>query len=57
MMLRYSLGQEKAADDIEGAVQRTLSAGYRTADIQSEGTKRVGTKEMGELVIKHLLEA
>jgi 3-isopropylmalate dehydrogenase len=57
MMLRYSLGQEKAAEDIEAAVQRTLSDGYRTADIRSEGTKLVGTREMGEAIIQRLLEA
>ena len=50
MLLRYSLGQTAAADAIEKAVQTTIDAGYRTGDIYSEGTKRVGTREMGDAI-------
>jgi 3-isopropylmalate dehydrogenase len=50
MMLRYTLQQPEAADRIESAVRTVLSAGLRTADIWSEGTQRVGTREMGEAV-------
>jgi len=50
MMLRYSLGQEKAADRIEAAVKKVLSAGLRTADIHTPGTRKVGTGEMGDAV-------
>ncbi|MBI3611053.1 MAG: 3-isopropylmalate dehydrogenase [Nitrospirae bacterium] len=57
MMLNYSFDQEKAADEIEHAVLGVLDQGYRTADIASPGTKLVGTKEMGELVIKQLMKA
>jgi 3-isopropylmalate dehydrogenase len=28
-----------------------LSAGYRTGDIWSEGTQKVGTREMGDAVV------
>ncbi|HLB95045.1 MAG TPA: isocitrate/isopropylmalate family dehydrogenase, partial [Nitrospiria bacterium] len=56
MMLRHSFGQEKAADDIEQAVQAVLSAGYRTADIMSAGMKSVGTREMGERIINQMLK-
>mgnify|MGYP003294288563 CR=1 FL=1 len=50
MMLRYSFDLDKAADAIEEAVQQVLSEGYRTGDIYSEGCKKVGCKEMGELI-------
>lgn len=38
MLLRYGLGEEKAADRIERAVLDTLDRGFRTADIHSAGT-------------------
>ncbi len=51
MMLRYSLQQPEAADRIESAVRSVLAAGLRTADIWSEGTRKVGTREMGDAVV------
>ena len=51
MMLRFSLNQPEAADRIESAVQSVLASGLRTGDIWSEGTKRVGTREMGDAVV------
>ena len=54
MMLRYSLNQPEAADRIESAVKAVLSAGLRTGDIWSEGTQRVGTREMGDAVVAAL---
>lgn len=54
MMLRYSLGEEAAADRIERAVQQVLSQGLRTGDIYSEGTTRVGTVQMGDAVVQAL---
>jgi 3-isopropylmalate dehydrogenase len=50
MMLRYALGQPAAADAIESAVREVIGAGLRTGDIWSEGTKRVGTAEMGAAI-------
>jgi 3-isopropylmalate dehydrogenase len=54
MMLRYSLAQPDSADRIESAVKAVLSAGYRTGDIWSEGTTKVGTREMGDAVVAAL---
>ena len=54
MMLRYSLGKAEQADRIEAAVQKVLSQGYRTGDIKTAGCQLVGTKEMGEAVLKAL---
>ena len=54
MMLRFSLNQPEAAARIEAAVDAVLSQGLRTPDIYSEGTTRVGTREMGDAVVKAL---
>ena len=54
MMLRYSLQQSQAADRIESAVQQVLASGYRTPDIASAGTRKVGTREMGDAVVAAL---
>ena len=55
MMLRHSLGQEQGARRIETAVGRVLDQGLRTADIQSEGCTRVGTKAMGDALVAALI--
>ena len=54
MMLRFSLNQPEAAARIEKAVDAVLSLGLRTPDIYSEGTTKVGTREMGDAVVKAL---
>ena len=56
MLLRYSLDLDKEADDVESAVRAVLAAGYRTPDIMSEGCQKVGCSQMGDLVVKTLLE-
>ncbi|MFS7997307.1 putative 3-isopropylmalate dehydrogenase [Helianthus anomalus] len=52
MLLKYGLGEVKAAERIELAVLNTLDRGFRTGDIYSDGNKLVGCKEMGEQVLK-----
>ncbi len=54
MMLRYSFGLEEAADLVERAVEETLNQGYRTPDIYSEGTIKVGTEEMTQAIIENM---
>ena len=54
MMLRHSFGDAANADRIEKAVIASLDEGYRTADIYSEGTRKVGTQEMGAAIVSHL---
>ena len=54
MMLRYSLGAAEQADRVERAVDEVLTAGFRTADIVSEGMSSVGTIEMGNAVVAAL---
>ena len=55
MMLRFSLNQDTGAQRIEAAVQKVLAQGYRTSDIYSEGTTKVGTAQMGDAVVKALV--
>ena len=54
MMLRYSFDMPKEADAIENAVSAVLDKGFRTADIMSDGCKKVGCSEMGKLIISKL---
>jgi 3-isopropylmalate dehydrogenase len=54
MMLRYTLGQEAAAKRIEDAVKKVLAQGLRTADIHTEGTRKVSCSEMGDAVLAAL---
>ncbi len=52
LLLRYSLGAEAAARDIETAVSHILQGGYRTADILGGGQaeNHVTCRQMGDLV-------
>jgi len=50
MMLRHSFALEAEALAIENAVGEVLDEGWRTADIYSDGMKRIGTKEMGRRI-------
>jgi 3-isopropylmalate dehydrogenase len=54
MMMRYTLNQEATAQRIEAAVKSVLAQGLRTADIYTEGTKKVSCSEMGEAVVAAL---
>jgi 3-isopropylmalate dehydrogenase len=58
MMFRYSLDAPQAADAIEGAVNRVLDLGYRTADIlgnaNQAGLQLIGTRAMGDQVLAQL---
>ena len=50
MLLRFSLAQEAAAKALEGAVDRVLAKGLRTADLAKKGEKALSTQEMGAAV-------
>ena len=54
MLLRYSFDMEAEANSIENAVGKFLDAGYRTADIMSQGMTLVGCKQCGDLIIENL---
>ena len=58
MMLRYSFDMAAEAEAIEAAVDKVLTAGYRTGDImpsdpvEAAACKRVGCSEMGRLIVE-----
>ncbi len=54
MMLRYTLDDVVNAERIEKAVNTVLDNGLRTADIYSDGMKKVSTSEMGDAVVAAL---
>ena len=54
MMLRFSLGQDEAAARLEAAVDATLAAGLRTADMATEGEQAISTEAMGQAVCENL---
>lgn len=54
MMFKYSLEREEPNAWIEKAVESVLDRGFRTRDILSSGMQEVGTRKMGDLVIKEL---
>jgi 3-isopropylmalate dehydrogenase len=54
MMYRYTFNRDDVAAAIEGAVNRVLDKGLRTADISTD-LHSVGTEEMGAAVVAELL--
>ena len=54
MLLRYSLKEEDAARAIESAIDKTLADGWRTADIFSDGFKKVGTAQVTEIILNNI---
>ncbi|AFT70909.1 3-isopropylmalate dehydrogenase [Alloalcanivorax dieselolei B5] len=54
MLMRYSLERGDVADAIQAAVEQVLDQGLRTADIYTEGTRKVSTEEMGAAVAEAL---
>ena len=54
MMLRFSFDMPAEADAVEKAVSAYLDAGYRTADIMSEGMTKVGCAECGRRIADYI---
>jgi 3-isopropylmalate dehydrogenase len=54
MLLRYSLGLEREATEVEAAVAVALAGGLRTADIAPAGTPGVGSRAAGDAIIERL---
>ncbi len=55
MMLRYSLDAPDMADKIEAGVNTVLDEKLRTADIYTEGTRKVSTEEMGDAIVAAMI--
>jgi len=55
MMLRFALGEAKAADRIENAIKNVLHDGYRTKDLAAFGAKVVcSTTQMGSIIAEYV---
>lgn len=54
MLLKFSLDEEKSAQAIEAAIDKTLADGYRTADIFREGCQKLGTKEITKIICERI---
>jgi 3-isopropylmalate dehydrogenase len=54
LLLRYTLGLERAALELESAVNGTLRAGLRTADCVGDGDQAISTTAFGDAVIERL---
>jgi 3-isopropylmalate dehydrogenase len=54
MMFRHTFSRGEVADRIEGCVREVLREGKRTADIAAPGERSVGTREMGDAVVRAL---
>lgn len=54
MMLRTSFGLLAEAVAVERAVTDILNDGYRTPDIYQEGTRKVATDLMGQLIVDNI---
>lgn len=55
MLLRHSLGLTREAEEIDAAVEGTINEGYRTEDVREAGKEVVGTTDMGNRVLLHVL--
>jgi 3-isopropylmalate dehydrogenase len=55
LIFEHSFEQKEFSTLINDAIKLTLSQGYRTKDISQDNMITVGTKEMGEIVLKNLL--
>jgi 3-isopropylmalate dehydrogenase len=54
MLLRHSLNMDSSAKDIEEAVLKVISKGYRTSDIMETGKTLIGTNAMGDLIASEI---
>jgi 3-isopropylmalate dehydrogenase len=54
MLLRHGLDRPAEADRVEAAVLRVLAQGHRTRDIAPPGTRPVGTRAMGDLIVQEV---
>ena len=54
MMIFYSFDKKNLSQIIDNSVKKVLDKGFRTADIMDKKSKKVGTEEMGDLIIKEI---
>jgi len=54
LLFQYGFGMPEVYGRVHNAVQQVLTRGFRTRDIQTEGTTLVDTARMGELITSAL---
>ena len=54
MMIFYSFNNKRISQIIDSSVKRVLDKGFRTEDIMDKRSKKVGTNDMGDLIIKEI---
>ena len=54
MMIFYSFNNKKISQIIDNSVKKVLDQGFRTEDIMDEKSEKVGTKDIGDLIIKEI---
>jgi 3-isopropylmalate dehydrogenase len=57
MLLRFTARMEKAATEVEHAIDDALAAGARTRDLAGPGERVLSTEEMGQAIEDALVEA
>ena len=56
MMIFYSFNNKKISQIIDNSVKKVLDNGFRTEDIMDAKSKKVGTNDMGDLIIKEMIK-
>ncbi|MBN2067976.1 MAG: 3-isopropylmalate dehydrogenase [Candidatus Diapherotrites archaeon] len=54
MMLKYAFDLNEGHKAVDNAVSTALAKGFRCADIAKPGEKTVGTREMGQAILKEI---
>ena len=54
MMIFYSFNNQKLSQIIDDSVKKVLDKGFRTEDIMDEKSKKVGTNQMGDLIMEEI---
>jgi 3-isopropylmalate dehydrogenase len=57
MLLRYGLELPEAADLIDSAVNAAIADGARTKDLAQPGERYLGTRELGETIVRGIVRA
>ncbi len=57
MLLRYGLGDDPAASNVERAVERAFTDGLRTSDLAVRGERALTTREFGDEVLDRVQAA
>ena len=54
MMLKIGLNEEEAAENLETAIDKVLSDGFRTADLADGSTEFLSCSKMGNKIIDEI---